>query len=80
MAKPTWPQHGSRWKPGAYNDWRTEMIVTVLPKSRLKLFDCADAARKAGQNLYQNGRALVAARANPGRGWHRVGVIVKVAA
>lgn len=56
------------------------MIVTVLPKSRLKLFDCADAARKAGQHLYQNGRALVAAKANPGYGWHRVGIIKRVAA
>lgn len=56
------------------------MIVTVLPKSRLKLFDCADAARKDGQHLYQNGRALVAAKSNPGPGWYRLGVIKEVSA
>jgi hypothetical protein len=56
------------------------MIVTILPKSRLRLIDCAQAAQQAGQRLYQNGKALVAAPATPGPGWHRVGILVKAVA
>lgn len=54
------------------------MIITVLPRNRLKLSDCAEAARLCGQRLYQNGRALVAAKSSPGPGWHRLGVIYRV--
>jgi hypothetical protein len=50
-------------------------IVTFLPPSKLRLVDAAEAALAAGQLLYQNGRALVAASRKPGPSWHRVGVI-----
>ncbi len=50
-------------------------VVTILPRSRIKLSDCAEAARIAGQNLWWNGRALCAARQRPGAGWHRMGIL-----
>ncbi len=56
------------------------MIITFLPKSRLRLLDCAQAAQAAGQRLYHNGRALVAAPAKPGPGWRRIGIIIREAA
>jgi hypothetical protein len=52
------------------------MIITILPRSRLRLIDAATAAAEAGQRLYSNGRALVAAPRKPGPDWHRVGVHV----
>lgn len=52
------------------------MIITILPRSRLRLIDAANAAAEAGQRLYSNGRALVAAARKPGPDWHRVGVHV----
>ncbi len=55
------------------------MIITYLPRSRLRLIDCAEVAAACGQRLYQNGRALVAATAKPGPGWVRVGIMRKVA-
>ena len=54
----------------------TPMIVTILPRSHLRLIDCAQAALAAGCLLYQNGRALVAAPRKPGPNWYRVGVRV----
>ena len=52
-----------------------ENIVTFLPPSKLRLIDAAQAAAAAGQLLYSNGRALVAAARKPGPTWHRVGVV-----
>ncbi len=50
-------------------------IVTFLPPSKLRLIDAVEAAMAAGQLLYSNGRALVAAARKPGPTWHRVGVV-----
>lgn len=49
-------------------------VVTILPRSRLRLVDAAEAAFTAGQRLYFNGRALVVSARKPGPGWTRVGV------
>ena len=51
------------------------MIITILPASRLRLKDMADAAQAAGQLLWQNGRAVVACVAKPGPRWHRIGIV-----
>ena len=56
------------------------MIITLLPRSRLRLADCAQAAAQAGQYLWWNGRALVAAPRKPGAGWYRMGVLRRMAA
>ena len=53
------------------------MIVTILPRSRLRFIDCARAAVAAGQQLYSNGRALVSAPRKPGPDWFRVGVRIR---
>lgn len=50
-------------------------VITILPRSRLKLSDCAEAACAAGQKLWWNGRALVAATQRPAQGWHRIGIL-----
>lgn len=55
-------------------------IVTILPRSRLRLIDCAEAAHQAGQRLWWNGKALVAAPNRPAAGWHRIGIIRRAAA
>lgn len=55
-------------------------IITILPRSRLlHLSDCADAARLAGQSLWWNGKALVAARRQPSPAWHRLGILRRTA-
>ncbi len=54
-------------------------VVTILPRSRLKLADCAEAACAAGQKLWWNGKALVAAPHRPAAGWHRIGIIRRAA-
>lgn len=54
-------------------------IITILPRSRLKLADCAEAAMTVGQKLWWNGKALVAAPQKPGAGWHRIGILRKAA-
>ncbi len=54
------------------------MTITLLPRSRLRLIDCAHAAIAAGEQLYSNGRALVRAAARPGPRWHRVSIGIRV--
>jgi hypothetical protein len=54
-------------------------IITIIPRSRLRLIDCADASQAAGQHLWWNGKALVAAPARPAAGWHRLGILRRAA-
>ena len=49
-------------------------IITILPRSKLRLIDCARAALAAGQQLYCNGHVLVSAPRKPGPDWWRVGI------
>jgi hypothetical protein len=49
-------------------------VVTMLPRSHVRLVDAAEVAFAAGQCLYFNGRALVASARKPGAGWTRVGI------
>lgn len=55
-------------------------VITILPKSRLRLRDMAEAAAQAGQSLWQNGRAIVACAVKPGPAWHRIGIVYREAA
>ena len=52
-------------------------VVTILPRSKLRIIDCARAAVAAGQQLYSNGKVLVSAPRKPGADWFRVGVQIK---
>lgn len=52
------------------------MIITMIPRSKARVIDCAQAAYAVGNRLYHNGRVLVAAPRKPGPGWFRVGVRV----
>jgi hypothetical protein len=49
-------------------------VLTLLPRSKMRLAEAAGAAFAAGRQLYFNGRTLVSAARHPGAGWSRVGV------
>lgn len=48
-------------------------VITFIPRSRDRLSEVAAVTAEAGQRLYFNGRALVAAPRKPGAAWTRVG-------
>ena len=51
--------------------WGGHMGLRMLEQ----VIDAVEAAMAAGQLLYSNGRAMVAAARKPGPTWHRVGVV-----
>lgn len=50
------------------------MLITLLPPSRMRMIDAAQAAAANGSRLWTDGRTLVSAPRAPGPDWHRVGV------
>lgn len=54
-------------------------VITILPRGKLRLIDCIDAAHDAGQQVYQRRGVLVAAKSKPGASWHRLGILRRVA-